>query len=508
MFHMTIRASRATRLLAAVGVAWLGLALSAQAAHATYSKVQVVKVNQGGNVNDVFTFDTHLNPSPSPAAFTLKGGQTSSEYSVECNASTACTSRWGNLTQTITERAAPGYTLTSVVCRHTTGTDSWPSAPTDTSPVDPDTTFNAATRTITFKLDWWERVKCWATNTRDTGTIKVTKKLVPAIDGGKFNLLIDGQAKASNVGDGGTTGTQTVTTGAHSVGESAGTGTSLANYDASLSCVDKAHGGPADTDGNVQVDKGDQWECVITNTRKVGTIKVTKKLAPVTDGGRFDLLIDGQAKASNVGDGGTTGVQTVLPGAHTVGEAAGTGTDLANYDSSLSCLDTAHPSDPADTDGTVQVDQGDAWECVITNTRKSTPPPPQEPPTDQPPTTPPAVQAVSPQVRVSPARVRPGSAKLSGPSGCPRTSAVAATVSGRRIVKVTFYVDGKKVRTLTKANHNGRWVLPMNVKRFAFGTHRVRVVVQFAKSSQTKAKTLRLSFNRCRAAVVRPQFTG
>jgi hypothetical protein len=407
MFHMTIRATRATRLVAAVGVAWLGLALSAQAAHATYSKVQVVKVNQGGNANDVFTFDTQLNPSPSPAAFTLKGGQTSSEYSVECNASTACTSRWGNLTQTITERAAPGYTLTSVVCRHTTGTDNWPAAPTDKSDPDPDTTFNAATRTITFKLDWWERVKCWATNTRDTGTIKVTKKLVPATDGGKFNLLIDGQVKAPNVGDSGTTGTQTVTTGAHSVGES-----------------------------------------------------------------------------------------------------VGTGTDLANYDASLSCVDTAHPNDPADTDGTVQVDKGDAWECVITNTRKSTPPPPQEPPTDQPPSTPPAVQAISPQVHVSPARVRPGSARLRGPSGCPRTSAVAATVSGRRIVKVTFYVDGKKVKTLTKANRDGRWVLPMNVKRFAFGTHRVRVVVQFAKSSQTKAKTLRLSFNRCRPAVVRPQFTG
>ena len=67
----------------------------------------------------------------------------------------------------------------------------------------------AATRKITFKLDWWEWVKCWVTNTRDTGTIKVTKKLLPATDGGKFNLLIDGTAKATNVGDGGTTGTQT-----------------------------------------------------------------------------------------------------------------------------------------------------------------------------------------------------------------------------------------------------------------------------------------------------------
>ena len=216
------------------------------------------------------------------------------------------------------------------------------------------------------------------------------------------------------------------------------------------------------------------------------TIKVTKVLAPATDGGKFNLLVDGQVKAPNVGDGGTTGVQTVAAGTHTVGESAGTATDLANYDSTTSCVDKAHAAKPADTDGSVQVTAGDQWECVITNTRKTTPPPPP-PPSDQPPADQPSVQAVSPQIAVSPARVRPGSARLSGPSGCPTTSAVAASVSGRRIVKVTFYVDGKKVKTLTEANRNGKWVLPMNVKRFAFGTHRVRVTVQFARSSQTKA---------------------
>ena len=195
-------------------------------------------------------------------------------------------------------------------------------------------------------------------------------------------------------------------TGNHSVGETAGTGTSLANYAASTSCVDKAHPAtPADTDGNVAVGKGDQWECVITNTRGVGTIKVTKALAPATDTGVFNLLIDGQAKATDVGDGGTTGVQTVLPGTHTVGEAAGTATDLANYDATLSCIDTGTQAEPADTDGSVQVDAGDAWECVITNTRKRSPPPPGDEP---PPSQPPAEQAVSPQIAVSPARVRPG----------------------------------------------------------------------------------------------------
>ncbi len=412
MFQMSFSASRATRLLVAVGVAWLGLALSAQAAHATYGKVQIAKINQGGDANDSFAFHPAL--TPSAGDFTLKGGQTTTAFSVECNIDrpnygTECTSRWGNVSLQFTEAPKSGYTLTDITCRFTQGTSGYAGEPTTTSAVKPsgEVTKNLATGTVSLKVHYYEWVKCWYTNTRDS------------------------------------------------------------------------------------------------------TIKVTKVLAPATDAGRFNLLVDGVAKASNVGDGGTTGVQTVPAGTHTVGESAATGTDLANYDSTTSCVDKAHAAKPADTDGSVQVAAGDQWECVITNTRKSSPPPPVEPPTEQPPAEqPPAEQAVSPQIAVSPARVRPGSARLSGPSGCPTTTAVAASVSGRRIVKVTFYVDGRKVKTLTQANRNGAWVLPMNVKRFAFGTHRVRVTVQFARSSQTKAKTLRLSFSRCHPAVVKPQFTG
>jgi hypothetical protein len=412
MFQMSFSASRSTRLLVAVGVAWLGLALSAQAAHATYGKVQIAKINQGGDANDSFAFHPAL--TPSAGDFTLKGGQTTTAFSVECNIDrpghgTECTSRWGSVSLQFTEAPKSGYTLTDITCRFTQGTSGYAGEPTTTSAVKPDgeVTKNLATGTVSLKVHYYEWVKCWYTNTRDS------------------------------------------------------------------------------------------------------TIKVTKVLAPATDAGRFNLLVDGAAKATNVGDGGTTGVQTVAAGTHTVGESAASGTDLANYDSTTSCVDKAHAATPADTDGSVQVAAGDQWECVITNTRKSSPPPVDAPPVDAPPSDqPPTEQAVSPQIAVSPARVLPGNARLSGPSGCPTTSAVAASVSGRRIVKVTFYVDGKKVKTLTKANKNGRWVLPMNVKRFAFGTHRVRVTVQFAKSSQTKARTLRLSFSRCHPAVVKPQFTG
>jgi hypothetical protein len=141
--------------------------------------------------------------------------------------------------------------------------------------------------------------------------------------------------------------------------------------------------------------------------------------------------------------------------------------------------------------------------CTYTNTyTPPTTPPPTTPPTTTPPVT------TSPQVVVSPARVRPGTALLRGPSGCARSDVVAASVTGKRIATVTFYVDNKKVKTLHKANRGSRWVLSMRIHRLAFGTHRVRARVVFAKSSRTGAKTLPLSFSRCRSATARPQFTG
>jgi hypothetical protein len=520
---MSIRASRGTRLLLAAAIAWLGLALCAQAAHATYGKVSIAKINSGGDPSDTFTFVPNLTPSAS--SFTLKGGDSSTIYSIECNIdrpyhSGEC-SRWGYPTLKFTEQQKSGYTLTDITCRFTQGTSSYAAAVTTTSAIKPssEVTKDLANGSVSLKIHWYEQVKCWFTNTKNTppppptGTIKVTKKLVPATDSGKFNLLIDGVAKATNVGDGGTTGTQTVNTGAHTVGESAGTGTSLSNYDATTSCVDKAHGG-TDNDGTLQVDAGDAWECVITNTRKTtpppptGTIKVTKHLLPATDGGKFNLLIDGVAKATNVGDGGTTGTQTVSLGSHSVGESAGTGTSLLDYDQSLACVDKAH-GNAADNDGTLNVAANDTWECVITNTRKSTPPPPpNEPPTNTPPATPPTSTPPA-QIKVSPARVVPGSAKMQGPRVCTRSNAVAATITGKRIVKVTFYVDGHKVKTLTKPNaKGGAWKLPINVRKLGFGSHRLIAKVQFAKSSGTKARTLRLSFSRCASAAAQPKFTG
>jgi hypothetical protein len=140
--------------------------------------------------------------------------------------------------------------------------------------------------------------------------------------------------------------------------------------------------------------------------------------------------------------------------------------------------------------------------CWFTNVYTGTPSTPGSPPATS------GSASPSPQIQVSPARVTPGTAKLHGPSGCPDTNAVAATVNGKKISKVTFYVDNKKVKTLTKPNKGGGWSLSVNMRQIAYGSHRVTAKVEFTKSSGTKTKTLRLTFNRCNASDVRPQFTG
>ena len=88
-------------------------------------------------------------------------------------------------------------------------------------------------------------VTCTITNTRQTGTLTITKVLSPTTDPGLFNLLIDGSspnAGSNNVGDGGTTGAITLTTGSHTFGEVAHSGTSLADYTSHWSCSDGTSG--------------------------------------------------------------------------------------------------------------------------------------------------------------------------------------------------------------------------------------------------------------------------
>ena len=428
---MTIRVSRGVRLLLAAGMAWLGLALCAQAAHATYGKVTIVKVNKGGNASDKFWF--HPDVEPSQQDFALKGGEQKT-FQVECNKDSqygSCAT-WNNPKLTVTEKPAAGYVLKDIKCVHEQGSGSWPNEPSkDSSSADGDTTVSGST--INLKVNYWEWVKCYVTN------VPKPPDQHPAIQ-----VVKDGPATA------------------HS---------------------------------------GDQltFSYTVTNPGDVPLTSVT-----ATDDKCSPLTRTGDTSDTTLDPGDTWTYTCAYPIQWSEGDA----NPVVN--TVTTCGMPSGGGSPPPGGGSPVCDTDQHSTTIV---------PPATPTQTAPPAVSPETPAAAsgtapttgqpPQIAVSPVRVQPGSATLRGPSGCPTTSAVAATVTGRRIVKVTFYVDNKKVKTLTQPNKSGgRWVLPMDVKRFAFGSHRVQARIEFARTSQTNSRTLRMSFSRCHPANVTPKFTG
>lgn len=190
--------------------------------------------------------------------------------------------------------------------------------------------------------------------------LTVTKTLTPTTDPGRFNLQIDGVTKAANIGNGGSTGPQPIMVlGAHTVSETAGTGTNLLNYASSINCG----AGPVSTTSlTVSLAQGDNKTCTIANLGPP-RLTVNKVVQPSGDSGIFNLQIDGVTAAANIGTGGSTGPQLVSLGTHIVSETAGTGTNLANYVTSVDC-----GSGPVNsTSVSVSMVPGDNRTCTITN---------------------------------------------------------------------------------------------------------------------------------------------
>ena len=75
---------------------------------------------------------------------------------------------------------------------------------------------------------------------------------------------------------------------------------------------------------------------------------------------------------------------------------------------------------------------------------------------------------------------------------------------------MTFTLDGRVVRTLTRPNSGRNYRLPVNPRRLRNGVHRVVARTVFTRSSGTRARTLRVTFSRCARArrAAAPAFTG
>jgi hypothetical protein len=130
-----------------------------------------------------------------------------------------------------------------------------------------------------------------------------------------------------------------------------------------------------------------------------------------------------------------------------------------------------------------------------------TPPasPPATPPGTTPSTTPPAGSGVLPETVLS------GRAAIRGPSGCVKT-AFRASVRGRSISAVTFFLDGRRVKRITGTREVYR--LKVRPSRFGFGRHTIIARVEFTPASGTATRRLPLTFRRCSQGAVAPRFTG
>jgi hypothetical protein len=95
-------------------------------------------------------------------------------------------------------------------------------------------------------------------------------------------------------------------------------------------------------------------------------------------------------------------------------------------------------------------------------------------------------------------------ARLSAPSAC-EARAYTVTVTGSPVTTVTFFVNGRRVRTL--ASRNGRQRFTVRLPISARVMH-VAARVVFTQGATPQAKTLRATVRRCPKPHVKPQFTG
>jgi hypothetical protein len=236
-------------------------------------------------------------------------------------------------------------------------------------------------------------------------------------------------------------------------------------------------GGQATLQLSPSEDKG----CVFTN-RKAGTLRIKKATSPAgaTTPFTFDVSA-GLGQPFTIAD---QGVQeySVEPGSYQVTERATDGWTLA----SGTCDDADSTWSGATL--TANVGAGEVVTCTFNNSQNpvAVPPVPQ--------------QQVLPEV----VRQRPAAARLVAPKRCV-TRRYTVAVSGSPVRSVSFWVNGKRVRTIRARTGQRRFSVTLPINR---AVARVRARVQFRNNATPSSRVLNATIRRCAPAAVRPQFTG
>ena len=204
-----------------------------------------------------------------------------------------------------------------------------------------------------------QHVICTFTNTRDTGSLTLTKVVdtgVALASTFGFTITPDPNGVGTIHPTAAATGTYTFTnlpTGSYTVTESS---LAAGYHQVSTTCT------------NVSVTKNVIATCSMHNAQDTGTIELKKVWSGTL--GTTTLNIGTAAAgtdvaATSVSTNGTTGTKTVLIGTYYVSETA-----LQNYSTNLVCTDNGQPITPG-ANNLVTVASGHAVICTFTNTRNT-----------------------------------------------------------------------------------------------------------------------------------------
>lgn len=214
-------------------------------------------------------------------------------------------------------------------------------------------------------------ITCTFNNIRQR-TLTVTKSLSPLADGGKFVMNANGTA-GSEGGNGATASALVDVTSTATFGESAGTGTALANYTSSYSCNTTPATAGSGSSGSFTMPNANVT-CTLTNVRKSASLVLRKTWVNGISGNTASVASTGFTNNASSGSSVTTGNNTTS-GAPVTVYAGEVGTfaenytvgSAANYLPTLACTGSSGLSV-----FTLTVQPGDtAIDCTWTNTRRS-----------------------------------------------------------------------------------------------------------------------------------------
>jgi hypothetical protein len=357
---------------------------------------------------------------------------------------------------------------------------------------------------------------CTITNTRKAppkGTIEIEKQTDPANSNASFGFT---SAVAGNfsLSDNGFKTVTNVTPNSNGspyvVTESTTAGWRLQ----SVTCNDSdSSGSVANGTASIKVSSGETVRCTFTNKQINSAINVVKSGPALVHHGdsityHFAVTTPGGSPLHDV----TVTDDRCAPVSTTPVKSGGDTDNLLEvgetwvYECTMPV--PAHATGEEDPIHNIATATGkDEWDRTVTDTDDhdvdiieiDTIVPPA-PPVTPPALTPPGAIQVLGEQAVS------GRATLRGQTGC-ASRVFTATVSGRQIRRVTFYVDGRRVRQVNARNGRTRFTARINPAGRRLGVHRVTARVVFAPASGTRARTLVLAFQRC-GRQARPVFTG